>query len=72
MIGNHVVRQEEQGVVVVVVVMVVVVVVVVVVIIVLAVLTKFDKGWEYQPLGEYGSLPKTAEQYIATRHSDRM
>ena len=61
-------RQKELEVVVVGVIMVVVVVVVVV----LAVLTMFDKRWEYQPLGEYRSLPKTAEQYIATRHSDRM
>ena len=67
-VGVIVVGQEEQEVVVVGVIMVVVVVVVVV----LAVLTKFDKRWEYQPLGEYRSLPKTAEQYIATRHSDRM
>ena len=67
-VGVIVVGQEELEVVVVGVIMVVVVVVVVV----LTVLTVFDKRWEYQPLGEYRSLPKTAEQYIATRHSDRM
>ena len=67
-VGVIVVGQEELEVVVVGVIMVVVVVVVVV----LAVLPMFDKRWEYQPLGEYRSLPKTAEQYIATRHSDRM
>ena len=64
-VGVIVVGQEELEV-------VVVGVIVVVVVVVVVVLTVFGKRWEYQPLGEYRSLPKTAEQYIATGNSDRM
>ena len=48
------------------------VVVVGAVVVVVVVLTAVFSGeWEYHPLGMHRNLPKTAEQYVAARNSDR-